>query len=147
LVIGDKKYAQKDIVRELRFNSLTHYQFAHFIDMNRDYNDIVKDAVVAWNSISKNYTQKYYPHVSVGWDASPRSYRFVGSVVKNNTPENFEKALIEAKAFVDAHPGQAPLITLNSWNEWTETSYLQPDTVHGYAYLDAVKRVFKPEGK
>jgi hypothetical protein len=147
LVIGGKKYAQKDIVQELRFDSLTHYQFVHFLDVNRDYNYIVKDAVVAWNSISNNYTAKYYPHVSVGWDASPRAYRYVGSAVKNNTPENFEKALIEAKAFVDAHRDQAPLITINSWNEWTETSYLQPDTLHGYAYLDAVKRVFKPEGK
>ena len=35
-----------------------------------------------------------------------------------------------------------PLITINSWNEWTETSYLQPDNLYGYGYLEAVKRVF-----
>ena len=27
-------------------------------------------------------------------------------------------------------------------NEWTETSYLQPDNVYGYGYLEAVKKVF-----
>ena len=32
--------------------------------------------------------------------------------------------------------------TINSWNEWTEGSYLEPDTVHGMGYLEAVKRVF-----
>lgn len=64
------------------------------------------------------------------------------SIVQNNTPENFEKALIQAKEFVDEHPGQAPLITINSWNEWTETSYLMPCTMFGYGYLDAVKKVF-----
>ena len=37
---------------------------------------------------------------------------------------------------------QIPLITINSWNEWTETSYLEPDTVYGYGYMEAIKRVF-----
>jgi len=31
---------------------------------------------------------------------------------------------------------------LNSWNEWLESSYLVPDDLHGYGYLEAVKRVF-----
>jgi hypothetical protein len=48
-------------------------------------------------------------------------------VVRNNTPERIKDALLAAKAYVDAHPRNPPLITLNSWNEWTETSYLQPD--------------------
>ena len=26
---------------------------------------------------------------------------------------------------------KAPFITVNSWNEWTETSYLQPDNLYG----------------
>ena len=51
---------------------------------------------------------------------------FKPGVVTNNTPENFEKALKEVNKFVDEHPGQAPLITINSWNKWTETSYLMP---------------------
>ena len=43
---------------------------------------------------------------------------------------------------MDLHPGQAPLITINSWNEWTETSYLEPCDLYGYGYLDAIKNVF-----
>ena len=39
-------------------------------------------------------------------------------------------------------PDRHPLITVNSWNEWTEGSYLQPDDIYGYGYLDAVKDVF-----
>ena len=37
-----------------------------------------------------------------------------------------------------------PLITINSWNEWTEMSYLEPDDVYGYGYLEAVRDVFLP---
>jgi hypothetical protein len=70
---------------------------------------------------------------------------FRKGVVKNNTPDNFEKALRRAKAYADARSGQVPLITVNSWNEWTETSYLQPCTMYGYGYLEAVRKVFLEE--
>ncbi len=50
-----------------------------------------------------------------------------------------------AKAYLEAHPVLQPLVTINSWNEWTETSYLEPDNIYGYGYLDAIKRVFVDE--
>ncbi|MBI4979197.1 MAG: glycoside hydrolase family 99-like domain-containing protein [Spirochaetes bacterium] len=144
-VPGDNVGTQKDVVEKLKFDSLTHYQFCHFTNVDRDYNEIMLDVEKDWNTIASLYAAiAYYPHVSVGWDSSPRTFGVKGSIVKNNTPANFESALRRAKAFVDAHPEQAPLITVNSWNEWTETSYLEPCTKYGYGYLDAVKNVFVP---
>ncbi len=110
--------------------------------MNRDYLDIVKDVEVVWDEMDQNYDMTYYPHVSVGWDPNPRYEKLLPAIVKNNTPENFKIALEKAKAYIDDHPKQAPLITINSWNEWTETSYLQPCTMYGYGYLEAIKTVF-----
>jgi hypothetical protein len=146
-VADDNIGTQKDAVEKLGFDSLTHYQFCHFTDVNRNYNRIMQDVVRDWEAIAASYTAPYYPHVSVGWDSSPRTFYQKGSIIKDNTPANFEQALRQAKAFVDARPGQAPLITINSWNEWTETSYLQPCTKYGYGYLEAVKRVFLEASK
>lgn len=55
----------------------------------------------------------------------------------------FERALRMAKQYVDTHNLPARLITVNSWNEWTESSYLQPDDRTGYGYLEAVKAALK----
>jgi hypothetical protein len=134
--------APSDLVNTLGFESSTHYQFVHFADIDRDYTEIIPDVIKEWAAIDAEYDIPYFPHVSIGWDNNPRFKEFKPGVVKNNTPENFQAALEEAKKYVDAHPDQPPLVTINSWNEWTETSYLQPDDLYGYGYLEAVKAVF-----
>jgi hypothetical protein len=144
-IAGDNIGTQKEVVEKLGFDSLTHYQFCHFADVNRDYGLVMQDVKKEWEAVKANYKAAYYPHVSIGWDSSPRTPKHLGAVMKNNTPAAFEKALREAKAFVDAQPGRPPLITVNSWNEWTETSYLQPCNLYGYGFLEAVKRVFAGE--
>jgi hypothetical protein len=141
-IAGEKSRTQAEWLKNLGFDGLTHYQFCHFADIDKDYMDIMKDVAKEWTALEMENSAPYYPHVSVGWDNNPRFEMFRPGVVKNNTPENVEKALIMARNYVDAHPGQASLITINSWNEWTETSYLQPCTLYGYGYLEAVKRVF-----
>lgn len=141
-VDGGKKLSTKDVADALSFDSITNYQFVHLTDVDRDYQEILKDVQAEWRRIEGAYTVPYFPHVSVGWDNNPRFLGFRPGIVKNNTPENFEKALLMAKAYADAHPEQPPLITLNSWNEWTETSYLQPDDLYGYGYLETIKRIF-----
>jgi len=133
---------QNEVIKKINLDGISHYQFVHFTDVDRDYNDIMVDVEKEWDKLDQEWEIPYYPHVSVGWDKNPRFEMFQADVVKNNTPENFQKAMEAAKAFVDAHPGQAPLITVNSWNEWTETSYLQPCTMYGYGYLEAIKAVF-----
>ncbi|TVY03030.1 glycosyltransferase WbsX family protein [Cohnella terricola] len=141
-VDGNKTATTAEIVNQLCFDSMTHYQFVHFVDVDRDYNEIMIDVTKEWERISKAYDIPYFPHISLGWDNNPRFQGFRPQVVRNNTPENVQKAFQQAKSYVDAHPNQLPLITVNSWNEWTETSYLQPDDLNGYGYLDAVKKVF-----
>ncbi len=132
----------KDIAKILEFNSLTNYQFVHLTNVNRDYNEVMEDIKKEWDRIDSEYDIPYYPHISIGWDNNLRYKQFRPNILKNNTPENVEKALREAKEYIDRHEGRTPLITINSWNEWTEGSVLEPDTINGYGYLEAVKKVF-----
>ena len=140
---GENTTSQHYIVEALGFDGITHYQFVHFVEIDREYADILQDVTTEWARLSADYRIPYFPHVSVGWDNNPRFQRFRPGVVRNNPPEAVEAALREAKAYLDAHPGQIPLVTVNSWNEWTETSYLEPDDLYGYGYLEAVRKVFR----
>lgn len=140
------------LVKKLGFNSFTSYVWIHHVPLN--------DQVVPYNTVKKAYLQyaeqaiatfsiPYYPNASVGWDPSPRTnqntpfnnsgYPYT-NIIGGNTPEAFKQGLIDVKEMMDKH--NQKVITINSWNEWTEGSYLEPDVVHKMKYLQAIKTVF-----
>ena len=100
--------------------------------------------------ITEKLNVPYNPVVTPGWDCSPRTvqsdmfekvgYPF-GTVVVNNTPELFERALRHIARFAASPESTAELLHLACWNEWTEGAYLEPDRQYGYARLEAVRRV------
>ena len=139
----EEKTTILDFINMAGFDGVTHYNFFDFAPMNRTYTEILEDVKLEWEKMEKMFDVPYYPHISVGWDTSPRYNSLVGHVVRNNTPENVKKGFEMAKAYIDSHPDlKAPLVTVNSWNEWTETSYLEPDDLYGYGYLEAIKETF-----
>ena len=104
-----------------------------------------------WENMLRDFQQPYFPNVSVGWDPALRTrqdepwvqarYPFTG-VITGNSPAEFQKALALVKTRLLDVPTQPKVITINCWNEWTEGSYLEPDTQHGMKYLEAVRSVF-----
>lgn len=142
---GDKSETQDHTIRYLGFNSLTNYQWCHLEPTNQDYKDWGEAAISRWDQYDRDFSVPYFPHVSIDWDPNPRYpvEHEAQNVVFNVTPKKFEHFLQRAKTYIDAHPQQPPLITINAWNEWAEGSYLEPDTENGYGFLKAVKHVFK----
>ena len=63
-------------------------------------------------------------------------------ILKGNTPQLFQSALARAKAFMDSHANVPKILTINSWNESTEGSHLEPEALYGTDYLDAIRSVF-----
>ena len=90
------------------------------------------------------YNIPLFPTVSIGWDDTPRfpakGKKDATSV--NQNAEVFGKYLKIAKDYADAHADSQPkFIMINAWNEWVEGSYLLPDEVHGFSYLETVRKV------
>jgi hypothetical protein len=156
-------------IKQLGINSTTSYVWIHhnalpdfpateYIRSRDAYFNAVNNGGGAngLETAANTLAVPYYPNVSMGWDASPRCgdvtpeywqsnktpYPF-GAVIVNNSPLLFKEALLKAKEYVSTKPAGEKIIVLNSWNEWGEGSYLEPDTIHQYEYLDAIKAVFK----
>lgn len=141
----DENTSVQDFIFSPIFDGVTHYQFCNMTDVNRSYGECLEDVKEVWKKCFEKTNGKYYPRVSLGWDSTPRYNSLARHrILKDNTPENVKKAFEAAKSFLDARPEiKAPFITVNSWNEWTEGSYLEPDDLNGYGYLEAIKEVFK----
>jgi hypothetical protein len=39
------------------------------------------------------------------------------------------------------YPEPRRIIFLKAWNEWAEGNYVEPDSFHGHAFLDAMRSV------
>ena len=132
-----------EIVADFKINSVTQYNWVLGTVVKEDYIDWAERAnmlMAKWDSMLEI---PFVPHVSIGWDSSPRfSFKKKADIIHlNRTPYSFGAYLQRAKDHIETHPDQPRLITVNSWNEWTEGSYLEPDTQWGYGYLEAVKDV------
>ena len=83
-----------------------------------------------------------YPQLLSGWDRSPRSGRNA-IIYYNNTPQIFERAAKLASDCVNKKSPEHRIVFLNSWNEWGEGAYMEPDLKYGHGKLQALKRVLR----
>ena len=146
--------APGQLVRRLGFDSVTSYVWVHHVGLPKletDYQFVQEKYFQYWDRADKRFEVPYYPNVSVGWDSSPRTdqsetygnygYPFTNTI-SGNTPERFRAALLATRRRLEEHPDSPRILNINSWNEWTEGSYLEPDTTNQLGYLRAIKSVF-----
>lgn len=144
------------LIERMGFDSVTSYVWVHEIALDKfpetPYTEVMEKAKGIWQREVDRFGVPYYPNVTMGWDPSPRcrqtdayenkGYPFMATM-SGNTPEAFKQALQNVAVFLQEHPQCDNTITINCWNEWTEGSYLEPDTINGMAYLEAIKQVFR----
>jgi hypothetical protein len=143
-----------ELLGELGFASVTSYVWVHHVALPdfpaTDYRQAAEAAAEHWQRACTEFSPPYYPNVTMGWDPSPRTvqsdvYANLGypftPMLSGNTPAEFRRALERARRFLADRPAPR-VLTINAWNEWTEGSYLEPDTANGMAYLEAIRDVF-----
>ena len=101
------------------------------------YPDIVRLQPAAFDSCMR---LPVYRGIMTGWDNTARRGTTVTSfrARRRNTTRCGCGGWSTTRA--GTMQGDRRLIFVNSWNEWAEGAYLEPDEKHGYRFLDATAR-------
>ena len=81
----------------------------------------------------------HFPGVMPRWDNTARR-GMAAHVFHGSSPELFESWLRRA-VNTTTQARHAPLVFVNSWNEWAEGAHLEPDQRAGRGHLEAIRRV------
>lgn len=86
---------------------------------------------------------KMIPCAFTDWDNTPR-HKERGYCYQGVSTEKFSryfKRLVEnTRKYYDTD-----MIFVFAWNEWAEGGYLEPDTCHGYGFLEGIKKALEEE--
>lgn len=122
--------------RVVRYSKLAIYKL---LRQNKNANRPVPYSEIANTSIKRVHRPNTYGGAFLGWDNTPRK-KMLGTIITEPTKEQFRNVLLaKGKAVNRDNDENNRFIFINAWNEWAEGTYLEPDTVNKYMYLEAVK--------
>lgn len=102
-----------------------------------EYKDIIKHLFVP-----EDKNDFVYPTLLPNWDRSARSGK-KAVIYHNSTPELFCKHVEDAMKLVENRDLEHRILFLQSWNEWAEGNYVEPDLKYGHGYLDVLKSIIQ----
>lgn len=95
------------------------------------------------HSEPQNSKHPIFKTVSPGWDNTARRDD-KATIFAGATPELYKQWLANSieHTIIKSEPSQR-ILFVNAWNEWAEGAYLEPDSINGYAYLNATAETLK----
>ena len=101
-----------------------------------EYGDMVKQTLA-----KPDPDYPYLRCVCPGFDNSPRRPNGNALILRNNDPALYEDWLRQILAWTRQRRGPGEqIVFINAWNEWAEGNHLEPDNIHGRAFLEATQR-------
>ena len=122
-------YIEKFLKIYLKVNVITKF----------DYKDIIKHLFV-----EEDKWEHVYPTIVPNWDRSPRSGKRA-EIWYNTTPELFYQHIKKALEIISCKEDEHKILFLQSWNEWGEGNYVEPDCKYGHGYLESIKKALNGE--
>lgn len=101
--------------------------------MKYDYRKIIKLMLTEDDEL-----ENVYPTIVSGYDRTPRSGKDT-VIFDMYTPETFKEHVHMTLDFIRSKKEEHRIVFLQSWNEWGEGNYVEPDLKYGHAFLDAIK--------
>ena len=132
----NSKYAEihaKGKISKLFYSMIRRIIPGLFID-KFDYSKVMKYALTP-----SDKREDVYPQILCGWDRSPRAGRRA-VIYKGDSPEEFGKLLDRTINAISNKEIEHRIVFINSWNEWGEGAYLEPDLKYGKGKLNEIKK-------
>lgn len=105
-----------------------------FVPLNKyKYKDIMK---YLFNEHDR--LENAYPILLPNFDRSPRGGRRA-QIYYGSTPELFKEHILQGLEYIKNKKPEHRILFLQSWNEWAEGNYVEPDLKYGHGYLNALK--------
>ncbi len=96
------------------------------------------DKIMKYFFSDENRNNDCYPVITPGYDRSPRAGKDA-LIYSFPTPEVFKNHVHETVSYIKDKDYEHRIIFLDSWNEWAEGNYMEPDQTYGHAYLDSLR--------
>jgi hypothetical protein len=131
-------------LRQSGYSALSAYNYPGLDKESESYGELDRDYRKIWQKVGANSGIPYLVPMTQGWDKRPwggsRDPRHDNS---GSTPQEFEEHLRAARLFMDTHSDRTKRVgVICCWNEFGEGSFVEPTKIHGFQYLERIKRVF-----
>lgn len=147
------------MVGRLPFATASSYTWCHHVDLLTqpfplgDWDEVRRRTYSQYEQYPRLLGLPFIPNISVGWDCSPRTSGALSWEARKGygwTPVfecavgTIKSAARDARSILRAQAaaGAPQIVTVNAWNEWTEGSYLMPDSDRGLELLATLSECF-----
>lgn len=88
--------------------------------------------------VDEDKWENVYPTILPNWDRSPRAGKDA-SIHTHATPDVFQRVAEAAIDVVKNKKEEHQIVFIQSWNEWGEGNYMEPDLEWGKGYIEALR--------